>query len=173
MRTWPLFALVLLLSVVLSAQSPSGDQQTAKPQSDAKPQDKAQNDATQKGAAQDTQHQKQSAVPEEKIYDPGKNGVTRPVPIFTELPEMPEKLRRAHMNDDRKGNSKRFTGAVVLAGYLDKRGRTHNLAVVRSLSKEADKAALDAVKRWKFRPCTKDGEPVNCYIGLEISFNLP
>jgi protein TonB len=192
MRAYLLFLLILLLPPTVYAQSdskpnsPSSDQEkappsAATPHSDEnkakaeKPQDKSQEkDVTPKEVAQKAPQQKNNAAAQDKdkIYDPGKDGVTRPIPVRTEVPEMPEQLRRAHLNDDRKGRSKRFTGTVVLAGYLDKDGHPHGLKVLRSLSKEADKAALDSVKQWKFRPCTKDGEPVLCYFAVQVSFNM-
>lgn len=192
MPAYLLFLLILLLPPTVYAQSdsnpnsPSSDQEKAPPSAatphyDAnkaqteKPQDKAQEkDVTPKEATQKAAQQKNNAAAQDKdkIYDPGKDGVTRPAAVHIENPEMPEQLRRAHLNDDRKGKTKRFTGTLVLAGYLDKDGRPHDLKILRSLSKEADKAALDRVKQWKFRPCTKDVQPVNCYFGVEISFNL-
>jgi len=51
-------------------------------------------------------------------------------------------------------------------------GRTRDIKIVNSLSKELDGAAMDAVKQWKFAPATKDGEPVAVHLSVEVSFNL-
>lgn len=37
---------------------------------------------------------------------------------------------------------------------------------------ELDQIVLDTVKRWTFRPATKDGVPVESYLRLEVEFNL-
>ncbi len=39
-------------------------------------------------------------------------------------------------------------------------------------SDELDRAALDAAKLWKFRPATRDGEPVESQVNLHIQFQV-
>ncbi len=35
-----------------------------------------------------------------------------------------------------------------------------------------DKAALATVKRWRFKPATKNGKPVTQWVNIPITFNL-
>ena len=35
-----------------------------------------------------------------------------------------------------------------------------------------DQAAVDAVKRWKFKPATLNGKPVDVYYNLTVNFRL-
>lgn len=181
MRAYLLFLLVLVLPPVLHAQSDNKTRAPAtatpqsgenNPQADKNPQgNKHEKDATAKDAAQEGPQQQSKASVEGKIYDAGKDGVTRPVPLHIENPDMPEQLRRAH-RDDHGGSKKVTSWTVAFAGYVGKDGRFHDLKIVHSVSKEADQAALDSAKRLKFRPCTLDGQPVNCHLTAEVSFNL-
>jgi TonB family protein len=51
-------------------------------------------------------------------------------------------------------------------------GLPRNIKIARSLSPEFDAAAIDAVKKWKFDPATKDGNPVAVQINVELTFRL-
>ena len=35
-----------------------------------------------------------------------------------------------------------------------------------------DRAALDAVEKWKFKPATLEGKPVKVFYTLTVNFNL-
>ncbi len=103
---------------------------------------------------------------DDRIYKLGSD-VTPPKAILTPHPEMqklPEK-RPGHKN-------KHTTGMVVLWGYVGKDGAYHDARVVRSTNSALDSAALKAVAQWQFHPCMRRGVPVNCAMGLEISFDL-
>src|SRR5260370_13630821 len=63
-------------------------------------------------------------------------------------------------------------GVVVLEMVVGTVGLPRGIKVTRSLTPDLDEAALDAVRRWKFSPGTKDGEAVAVLINAEISFSL-
>ncbi len=97
----------------------------------------------------------------EPMYTAGKKGVKPAKPLSTPEPQWPESARK-----------KQFQGVVVLEGYVGTDGNFHDAKVIRSLQAALDSAAVEAVGKWKFKPCTKDGTPVNCKMNLELAFNL-
>jgi TonB family protein len=96
----------------------------------------------------------------EPIYEIG-GSVKPPRQIYAPGPEYTTKARK-----------ERQQGVVVLKMVVGVDGLTRDIKVVRSLSTELDGAATVAVKKWKFAPATKDGEPVAVRMNVEVSFNL-
>jgi protein TonB len=43
--------------------------------------------------------------------------------------------------------------------------------VIKSLEKDVDQSAVDAVKQWRFDPAKKDGKAVAVRIALELDFH--
>lgn len=60
---------------------------------------------------------------------------------------------------------------VMLRAVVDQDGRARDVKVIKGVSKQLDKKAVDAVKRWRFDPAIKDGVPVAVQISLEIEFD--
>lgn len=65
----------------------------------------------------------------------------------------------------------RIQGAVVLHAIISKQGSIENLSVV-SGHPMLVQAAMDAVKRWKYRPYILNGEPVEVETTVTVNFNL-
>jgi periplasmic protein TonB len=102
----------------------------------------------------------QTKTPED-IYQPGKD-VTPPKTLVTPEPDFSTDARRG-----------KFKGVVVVSGDVGTDGKFHDAKVARSIGDAAlDTKVLDSVKAWKFRPCTKDGKPVNCTMNVEVAINL-
>ena len=76
-------------------------------------------------------------------------------------PEYSEEARKA-----------KYQGTVVLWVVVGPDGRAHGMRVARSLGMGLDEQALDAVKRWRFEPSMKDGQPVAVQINVEVNFRL-
>ena len=57
--------------------------------------------------------------------------------------------------------------AVILAD-----GTVGDVTVKRSLDPDLDAEAIRATKQWRFRPGTKDGEPVAVQVSIELTFRL-
>lgn len=96
---------------------------------------------------------------DEPVYELGA-GVTPPRIIKQEPPEYPE---------DWKGV--KVDGAVSIALVVTSQGAPKDPKVVKSLEKELDRIAVDAVKQWRFAAARKDGKPVAVRILIEIEFH--
>jgi protein TonB len=88
-------------------------------------------------------------------------GVTAPALLFKVEPEYSEEARKA-----------KYQGVVVLYVEVDPSGRAQNLRVVHSLGLGLDEKAIEAVKKWKFKPGYKDGKPVTVAATIEVNFRL-
>jgi TonB family protein len=88
-------------------------------------------------------------------------GVTGPALIYRVDPEYSEEARRA-----------KFQGIVILEAIIRKDGLVDVVNVVRKLGLGLDESAIEAVKKWRFRPAMKNGSPVQVPVRVEVSFNL-
>jgi TonB family protein len=64
----------------------------------------------------------------------------------------------------------RLSGTVLIGLVVSSKGLPKNVHVVRSLDKDLDKNAVEAVGQWRFDPATKEGKPVAVRITVEIRF---
>jgi len=87
--------------------------------------------------------------------------VTPPHATYAPDPNYPDKERKA-----------RHRGTVVLGLVVGSDGLPRDITVSRPLSSKFDEAAVDAVKKWRFSPATKDGKPVATSIQIEVAFRL-
>lgn len=87
--------------------------------------------------------------------------INRPVLVKRVSPPYPQtaRLRRAE-------------GSVVISAVIDKNGLITQPKVIRSVSEQLDRAALDAVRQWEYQPATLNGSPVAVYGIIELSFTL-
>jgi len=88
-------------------------------------------------------------------------GVSAPALLYKVEPEYSEEARKA-----------KYQGTVVLYVEVDPSGRAQNPRVVRSLGLGLDEKAIEAVKKWKFKPGYKDGKPVTVSATIEVNFRL-
>lgn len=65
----------------------------------------------------------------------------------------------------------RVQGTVVLAATINKQGRIENLQVA-SGPPMLVAAAIEAVRRWRYRPFLLNGEPVEVSTSITIVFSL-
>lgn len=81
--------------------------------------------------------------------------ISEPPPVYTEL------ARKA-----------RVQGTVIVDAIIDTEGNVANAHVLKGLPMGLAQAALDAVQKWKFKPATLKGKPVNVYYTLIVNFKL-
>lgn len=134
-------------------------------------------------AAQPTQNQPVQAQPAEATRQsaavraaaqaaPAKPVATKPVaevlsrkPSFREPPRQP-----SYPSQARRRNQQ---GVVLVEVRLDERGQQRSLNVLRSSGVESlDRAALEAVAKWRFRPETTGGQAVPSRVQIPIQFAL-
>lgn len=139
--------------------------------------------ATPAVAAQPTQNQPVQAQPIEATRQSAavraaaqtssaKPVATKPVaevlsrkPSFREPPRQPNYPSQARRRNQQ--------GVVLVEVRLDERGQQRSLNVLRSSGVESlDRAALEAVAKWRFRPETTGGQAVPSRVQIPIQFAL-
>lgn len=88
-------------------------------------------------------------------------GVSAPVAIFTPEAEFSDEARRA-----------KYQGVVLISLIVDSQGNPQNPRVVRPLGMGLDEKALEAVRKYKFKPAMKEGKPVAVMMSIEVNFRL-
>jgi len=63
-------------------------------------------------------------------------------------------------------------GTVVLAVSLDGEGEVQDVKVIKD-SEAFRSSALEAIKKWKFKPARLDGKPVPAVVPVAFSFSWP
>jgi len=87
--------------------------------------------------------------------------VKAPVAISKVDPVYPEVARKA-----------RVSGIVIVECIIDKSGTVRDVQVLKGLPFGLDQAAVEAVKKWKFKPGTLNGQPVDVIFNLTVNFKL-
>jgi periplasmic protein TonB len=62
-------------------------------------------------------------------------------------------------------------GVVILEAVVDREGRVEDLRVLRSIPL-LDRAAIDAVRQWRYSPLLLNGTPERFVLTVTVSFNL-
>jgi protein TonB len=87
------------------------------------------------------------------------SGVAQGLLVHQVTPQYPSQARQQGIQ-----------GTVVVQAVIAKDGTVHNVKAV-SGSSMLRQAAVDAVKQWKYRPYSLDGEPVEADTEISIKFN--
>lgn len=86
----------------------------------------------------------------------------RPEAVSQAPPQYPSELRKA-----------KIEGSVTLVFIIDEEGRVEDPRVENSTRPEFEKPALEAIRKWRFRPGEKDGKAVRTYVRKPIAFRFP
>ena len=87
--------------------------------------------------------------------------ITPPVAISKVQPRYTEPARRAGLQ-----------GVVVVEAVVDEQGRVTDARILRGLPMGLDRAAIEAIQQWKFRPALLENRPVKVYFILTANFTL-
>src|ERR1051325_11491820 len=87
--------------------------------------------------------------------------VKAPVAIHRTDPKYTDTARKAHV-----------AGVVIVEAVIDKSGNVDRVKVLKGLEFGLTDQAVEAVKQWKFKPGTLNGEPVDVIFNLTVNFTL-
>lgn len=86
----------------------------------------------------------------------------RPQPVSQVSPGYPAELRKA-----------KIEGTVTVAFVVTEDGRVDDPRVEKSSRPEFEKYAIEAIRKWRFKPGMKEGKPVQCYLRQPFRFRAP
>ncbi len=89
------------------------------------------------------------------------NGVTSPAVIFKVEPEYTDEARAALLQ-----------GTESIALEIGPDGVPRELRVLRGVGLGLDEKGIEAVRQWKFKPGTKDGQPVTVSATIDVNWRL-
>jgi len=84
-----------------------------------------------------------------------------PVPVKTPPPNYPSEMKRAGVG-----------GIVAVTIVINEKGTVDSARVAKSSNPAFEPPALEAVKKWVFKPAKKDGAPVKTRVTIPIRFDL-
>ncbi len=87
-----------------------------------------------------------------------------------DVEEIPQAIRRIQPKYPTALKRKSIEGSVSLVFVIDTNGVVISPTVESSTHVEFEEPALDAIRRWKFTPGKRDGEPVKVRVRLPLQF---
>jgi protein TonB len=100
--------------------------------------------------------------------------VAKPAELF-EVPEDyadDQVVHRVHPLYPKVARARKLQGPVVLQAIIDKQGKVDSLQLVSGDPLLAQ-AAADAVKQWRYKPYSHNGDPVEFQTRVTVDFKLP
>jgi TonB family protein len=95
----------------------------------------------------------------EKMFRAGVGGVSAPVCIYCPMPPYSDEARKKDLN-----------GSVGVDVTVTTQGAVEDIVVTRALGLGLDEKAIEAMKGWKLKSCSKDGQAVACRVVIEVAF---
>lgn len=107
------------------------------------------------------------------IGDGSQSGLgSKVVASVKKLTRKPEVLHKVEPEYSEEARRARLQGFVRLAIDVGLDGIATNIRVVKSMGFGLDESAIDAVKRWRFRPALMGDDPVIAPAVIEVGFHL-
>lgn len=92
----------------------------------------------------------------------GRGSFARPLGGYQVRPRYPDSARRA-----------RIEGTTILKVRIGEHGLVQEIQVERSAGHhDLDRAAIEAVRRWRFEPARRGREPVSVWVLIPVTFEL-
>jgi TonB family protein len=89
------------------------------------------------------------------------HGVSAPVPVSMPDPEYTPEARKAKVSGD-----------VLVSLWVDENGIPTHVGVLRGMGNGLDEQAVEAVKKYRFKPAMEDGKPVTVAMNVEVNFKI-
>lgn len=104
---------------------------------------------------------------------PGGDGPAEDEPyVFTVGMTRPEIVRQVQPKYTELARRTGVQGTVIVEAIIDEKGDVTNVRVLRGLPMGLDRAAVDAIQQWRFRPATLNSKPVKVYYTLTVNFTI-
>ncbi|MGZ7039192.1 MAG: TonB family protein [Thermoanaerobaculia bacterium] len=123
--------------------------------------------------------------PETASATPTETAPARPAPlppveepssgVYAAVPPggtQPEEIERVVPRYPAGARASGAYGSVVIRGIVRKDGTIDDVEIIKDLPYGLGDAARDAVRRWRFRPATFRGEPIDVYYTVTVNFRL-
>jgi TonB family protein len=87
--------------------------------------------------------------------------VSAPVLIYSAIPEFSEEAKRAKSGGD-----------VIVNLVVNQNGMPTNVRLFRGIGNGLDEKALEAVRKYRFKPAMEHGKPVPVEINVDVNFRI-
>ncbi len=84
----------------------------------------------------------------------------------------PRVLYAPNPDYSKAGRKGKIEGVVALQIIVTTAGEAEDITVTKKLGYGLDEEAVKAVKKWKFKPASRDGIPVDQKIFVQVNFRL-
>jgi len=120
---------------------------------------------------EDKKLRQQAEVVELTLHPPVDDSLFAALPDGKESVHCPTRVQPPTMIHSVEPPVAGKNGIVTLALVVGVDGRPHDLKVANSLDSASDDAALEAVREWRFKPATCEGQPMEAKIAVEIDIH--
>jgi TonB family protein len=93
--------------------------------------------------------------------NPVIDGISPPVPLINVEAKFSDAARQA-----------KYQGTCMISLTVDRNGLPQDLRVVKPLNYGLTEESIEAVKKYRFKPAMKNGEPIPVSITIEVMFRL-
>ena len=157
MRTWAVMLSLFLLAIWTAAQNPPSPDPGAPPEKRADGTTMELRDPANPPAPDDS-HPCSTDVDSPKVHDVKE--VSGGGLIHKVAPKYPRSARKAHIE-----------GTVVMCAVIQKDGVIRDLRAV-SGPPQLIPAAMEAVRKWRYRPYSYQGQPIEVSTDIRVNFEL-
>jgi len=84
----------------------------------------------------------------------------------------PKMLRHVEPTFTQAARDLHLQGITILSVIVDEKGEPQVTGIARPLGAGLDDQAIESVRKWRFAPATRNGEPVPVEVMLEVNYHL-